>query len=339
MTTAARMDTFRFLDLPKEIRLIVYEQLPFIRRHSTLIMPYTPDHKGSIVLVLQVLPLAILRVSKMIHDEAYALLKPKMYELLYWPPRLIIPAPDIFKIGAGFAKFLQIARQLLHKQSITTLSSGEMVYYQPGMVYYAQGNIPLIITPSLIQWAQHAGLYLGQMKVHPILARFAADNPNPPMRSAGVQLLISQPGMGPKLCETCLEDHIPLMHILIYFMSENLSMARKKNPKVNVLLLGTSVCTPDAQNGLHYHGSENLQEELNSALWWNWPKCRLQKNGGHIVELAAWEGDWQATPTVGMLGISSDEEKTESATYIDFVQQHVASDGKRTSRHDTLPSY
>ena len=145
--------------------------------------------------------------------------------------------------------------------------------------------------------------------------------------------------MGPKLCETCLDDHTPLMHILIYFISENLSMARKKNPKVNVLLLGTSVCTPDAQNGLHYHGSENLQEELNSALWWNWPKCRLQKNGGHIVELAAWEGDWQATPTLGMLEISSDEEKTESATYINFVQQHVASDGKRTSRHDTLPSY
>ena len=137
--------------------------------------------------------------------------------------------------------------------------------------------------------------------------------------------------MGPKLCETCLDDHIPLMHILIYFISENLSMARKKNPKVNVLLLGTSVCTPDAQNGLHYYGSEDLQEELNCALWWNWPKCRLQKDGGHIVELAAWEGDWQATPTVGMSEIASGEEKTGNATYIEFVQRYAACDGKQTS--------
>ena len=120
----------------------------------------------------------------------------------------------------------------------------------------------------------------------------------------------------------------------------NLNMARKKNPKVNVLLLGTGVCTPDAQNGLHYHGSEDLQEVLNSALWWNWPKCRLQKNRGHVVELATWEGDWQATPTVGMSEISSDEERTESATYIEFVQQHAASDGKTniSTRYTALVS-
>jgi hypothetical protein len=77
MAVEASMDNFRFLDLPKDIRLTVYERLPAIRRHSTLSMLYNPIYNGSSTLVLTVVPLAILRVPKMSYDEVYAIPKLK----------------------------------------------------------------------------------------------------------------------------------------------------------------------------------------------------------------------------------------------------------------------
>jgi hypothetical protein len=97
MAVEASMDNFRFLDLPKDIRLMVYERLPAIRRHSTLSMLYNPIYNGSSTLVLTVLPLAILRVPKMGYDEVYAIPKLKVYKLLSEPPRLSIPASDLFE--------------------------------------------------------------------------------------------------------------------------------------------------------------------------------------------------------------------------------------------------
>ena len=148
MAVEASMDNFKFLDLPKDIRLMVYERLPAIRRHSTLSMLYNPTYNGSSTLVLTALPLAILRVSRMAYHEAYAIPKLKVYKLLSQPSRLSIPASDLFETRSSFANFFEIIRGMFSISCMVTLQFGELLYYRPGMPYYYAGNILSIIAFS-----------------------------------------------------------------------------------------------------------------------------------------------------------------------------------------------
>lgn len=66
ITVEANMESFRFLGLPKEVRIVVYEQLPVIRRHSIVRMTNTHNRKCYGTLVHQVVLLTIPRCSKMI---------------------------------------------------------------------------------------------------------------------------------------------------------------------------------------------------------------------------------------------------------------------------------
>lgn len=59
-------EPFPFMDLPKDIRLMVYERIPRVIKHHMI----TDDKDPDFVIISRSMPLAILRVSKAVHNEA-----------------------------------------------------------------------------------------------------------------------------------------------------------------------------------------------------------------------------------------------------------------------------
>jgi hypothetical protein len=91
---------FRFLDLPKEVRLVIYERLPrCIRRHEMAIYSQrngeVPHQK--LTVLLKTVPIAILSTCRQINSEASAIMQGIARRLvLLQPPQLIFEAQDHF---------------------------------------------------------------------------------------------------------------------------------------------------------------------------------------------------------------------------------------------------
>ena len=80
--------SFRFLDLPPELRCMVYEQLEMTTKHYT--MDYMPDQSFTITLVCKKLPVQILATSKLINTEAMQIFRPRVLQLKVQPMRFCI---------------------------------------------------------------------------------------------------------------------------------------------------------------------------------------------------------------------------------------------------------
>jgi len=96
-TTSTKMSepSFQFLDLPTELRCIVYEQLEITTKHYTLDTTgttNTPDQPSTITLVCKRLPVQILATSKLINTEAMQIFRPKMRQLKAQPMRFLFKA-------------------------------------------------------------------------------------------------------------------------------------------------------------------------------------------------------------------------------------------------------
>jgi hypothetical protein len=91
---------FWFLDLPKEVRLVIYERLSrCIRRHEMAIYSQrngeVPHQK--LTVVLKIVPMAMLSTCRQINSEALAIVQGIARRLiLLQPPHLIFEAQDHF---------------------------------------------------------------------------------------------------------------------------------------------------------------------------------------------------------------------------------------------------
>lgn len=79
---------FRFLDLPKEIRLMVYERLPRQIKHTYISTKYRDN--GAII-VTKHLPLALLQTCRTVYAEAESIVKKLIQSfILESNPKLIM---------------------------------------------------------------------------------------------------------------------------------------------------------------------------------------------------------------------------------------------------------
>ncbi|KAI4917726.1 hypothetical protein J4E85_009818 [Alternaria conjuncta] len=76
MSTQDITKPFRFMDLPTELRLMIYKRLPRQIKHTEFryvgsLFENTVD--STVILVTRHLPVAIMRTSRQVHDEAYTI--------------------------------------------------------------------------------------------------------------------------------------------------------------------------------------------------------------------------------------------------------------------------
>jgi len=76
MSTQDITKPFRFMDLPTELRLMVYKRLPRQIKHTEFryvgsLFDSTVD--STVILVTRHLPVAVLMASRQVHDEAYVI--------------------------------------------------------------------------------------------------------------------------------------------------------------------------------------------------------------------------------------------------------------------------
>jgi hypothetical protein len=293
-------DLFRFLDLPKDIRLIVYGQLPIVTRHSTICMTYTPDYTGTSTLVLRLLPLAILRVCWTIYHEAYAMLKPKMLEILAHAPQIMVPSTDISRMQDGFARFLRILEITCDLPGPVTLPSDVNTSQRSARVspkWYATLNahvVPVVVKPSLAQWTQQANLYFQKTPLPPSLALPTTAKSSPLLR--GIQILI-RPTKKIHRCRVCDYDHRDLRYALARFLERNLR-DDSEAPKAEIWLLDPAlndIANQTHTNELWVDTASELRHHVAGAFH-DMRHKPLHACSGGLVEVEAWEREWQETP-------------------------------------------
>ncbi|KAH7065978.1 hypothetical protein BKA63DRAFT_572118 [Paraphoma chrysanthemicola] len=81
---------FRFLNLPCELRLIIYEFLPIQTKHVVADFEADPSVSSAITLLIYHIPTQLLRVCRQIRDEAKSILLLKQESIKHATPRTIV---------------------------------------------------------------------------------------------------------------------------------------------------------------------------------------------------------------------------------------------------------
>jgi len=117
----------RFLDLPAELRLMVYDYLPVTTRHSTFKQPVNDPEEPrmrdlTITLVVKFIPaVALLATCKLICNEASPILAHKLEEIRQSPLQLIVDSPCLRPLFGVFC-FMDI----IMKGKPSCISSGSV---------------------------------------------------------------------------------------------------------------------------------------------------------------------------------------------------------------------
>ncbi|KAF1939325.1 hypothetical protein EJ02DRAFT_457082 [Clathrospora elynae] len=100
------LSSFRFLDLPTELRLMVYEYLPVTTRHHVLQDPHS-NTPSTITLVAKSLSVALLAANRLISEEAKQILSKKLAFLKTEPLRFIADATSAMNYDATLPNILR----------------------------------------------------------------------------------------------------------------------------------------------------------------------------------------------------------------------------------------
>ena len=102
-TTLGGTEPFRFLDLPFDIRITIYEQIPFSTRHLTCVVPVEDtsrprNNKSSITVITKSLQTSILATCRIINQEAAKTFKLKLGQLRDESFRLVLGSGSLRKL-------------------------------------------------------------------------------------------------------------------------------------------------------------------------------------------------------------------------------------------------
>jgi hypothetical protein len=161
--------TFRLMDLPKDIRLCIYDVLPIKTRHVKISTRCgLADESGYVTLVVQSLPVEILRVNKEIKDEAQAILKKNLTVMASATSKVVLSWTPEGSLGGGLGVALEILQYVL-KAAIASVGGHYTVepmiepdlrgfvrrYYYTEMVALDQKVIGQFIRHAAHHWQQY----------------------------------------------------------------------------------------------------------------------------------------------------------------------------------------
>lgn len=117
-TDSKKKDLIKFLSLPPEIRIIVYEELSASRRHTLVRIGI-----GYAYIKTWAVPLAILRTCRLVNTEAYPVLKPRLYAIMVLPPEIYIDTAQLYGVSHATSDL----RHFLHVLHRTSRNRGTTI--------------------------------------------------------------------------------------------------------------------------------------------------------------------------------------------------------------------
>ncbi|KAF1911962.1 hypothetical protein BDU57DRAFT_523231 [Ampelomyces quisqualis] len=127
-------EAFPFMQLPTEIRLMIYECIPVqVKQHDFTAVGGSSANPRSLTVISKSIHLSILRVSTKVYAEASAITQKKLDDILQTPPRWIIDLSINVNIHKCGGPLWHMSRHLAKEAVKAKKSLGTVPYLGTGM--------------------------------------------------------------------------------------------------------------------------------------------------------------------------------------------------------------